>query len=112
MSMRHEDVFRILALGDLDPTSRSWSKLRAAVEPLDARSQAVASIGALIGLGGCGASMEVAVDTAISAGVTADELISVLVSLGPLVGSARLVEAAPAIGLGLGLDLDRLLEAE
>jgi hypothetical protein len=35
---------------------------------------------------------------------------AVLLSLAPVVGTARVIEAAPAVGMAVNIDIDRLLE--
>jgi alkylhydroperoxidase/carboxymuconolactone decarboxylase family protein YurZ len=110
--MTHDQVLRILALGEIDPTGRSWAGLVSSVGRLDPRAEAFAVFGALIALDASEPSFAVAVDDAIGAGVTTDELLAVLLVLAPVVGSARVVAAAPAIGAGLGIDLEALLETD
>lgn len=111
-NLAHEQAFRILALGEIDPTSRSWADLVSSVGRLDSRAEVFAVIGALVALDASGPSFAVAVDDAIGAGVTTDELLAVLLVLAPVAGSARVVAAAPALGAGLGIDIESLLEAQ
>src|SRR4051812_9610402 len=53
---------------------------------LDARSYAIANLGALIAMGGDLASFAVGVDRAVSSGASADEVLGVLVAVAPTVG--------------------------
>ena len=109
--MSIEQVFRVLRLGDVDVASQTWCDLVADVGELDPRLEALAQVAALVALGGPEASFAVAVDSAIGAGLTADELVQVLLALAPMVGTAKLVRVAPALAAGLGIDIDLLLES-
>jgi 4-carboxymuconolactone decarboxylase len=51
----------------------------------------------------CGGST---IDQALAAGVEIDEVVATLVAVGPVVGLARVVSAAPELALALGYDLD------
>lgn len=108
--MNHERVFRALALGDIEREGHHWQELTRDLDHLDHRDEAFVRLSALIALGASEPSIAVAMDRAVSAGVTSDEVVAMLVALAPTVGTARLIEAAPAIALGLGIDVDHLLE--
>lgn len=108
--MNYEAVFRALALGDIDREGHDWQELTQHIDHLDPRSEAFARLSALVALGASEPSIAVAMDHAVSAGVTGDEVVAMLIALAPTVGTARLIEAAPAIALGLGIDVDHLLE--
>lgn len=45
------------------------------------------------------------------AGATADEVRDTLIAVAPIAGEARLVEAAPALAMAIGYDIDAALEA-
>ena len=51
-----------------------------------------------------------ATSEALAAGVTAEELIDLLIAMAPLIGSARVVTAAPKLGLALGYDVEADIE--
>ena len=51
-----------------------------------------------------------AVEAAVSAGVTYDEIVGTLIAVMPIVGVARVVSAAPNLGLALGYDVAEALE--
>ena len=80
------------------------------VHPLDARTDSLLQIGVLVALDAPTSSYRAAVDTAFSAGVRLEELLSLLVSVAGVVGSARVVSAAPKIALAAGYDVDAALE--
>jgi 4-carboxymuconolactone decarboxylase len=50
------------------------------------------------------------VEAALRAGVSYDEIVGVLVAVLPLVGIARVVSAAPNLGLAIGYDVSEALE--
>jgi alkylhydroperoxidase/carboxymuconolactone decarboxylase family protein YurZ len=52
-----------------------------------------------------------AIDDALDAGMTPDEVVGVMLAIAPLVGDARIAEAAPKVALALDYDLDEALEA-
>ena len=51
------------------------------------------------------------IDNALAAGASDEEVVGVLVSVAPIVGTARVVAAAPDVARSLGYDLDAALEA-
>src|SRR4030095_16665298 len=61
----------------------------AAVSSLDARSRAFVRLGALIAMDAAPPSYMSAVDCALEAGVTYDEIVGTLLSAPPVVGGAR-----------------------
>jgi alkylhydroperoxidase/carboxymuconolactone decarboxylase family protein YurZ len=114
------DQLRRLSLHDpgyleamLSTASRDEGHLR-----LDARSRAVARLATLFALDGSVSTYGWATSAALGVGVTSDEIVELLVAMAPLIGTARVVSAAPKLGLALGYDveadiegLDRQLEA-
>jgi 4-carboxymuconolactone decarboxylase len=105
----YREILRRLAIGDTqlldslpyDPAGRS----------LDLKVRAFARLGASVALGANAAGFQSHVDTALAAGATVDEIVAVLVAVGPTVGEARVVLAAPALGLAIGYDTDAGLES-
>ena len=79
---------------------------------LDAKVHALVQIGALIALDAAPQSYSRCVDVAQHAGASAEEIVGVLVAAMPVAGGARVVSAAPKLGLALGYDLDAALEEE
>lgn len=81
---------------------------------LDARTHALVNLAALIAMDAAPASHVWQVGLALDAGVTPEEMLGLLVAVAPVVGSARVVAAAPELALALGLDLEDLeaLDAE
>jgi len=91
-----ESVGRVL-VGDTDAAPRS---------ELDPKLEVFAQLAALLALGGATTSLRAAVQRAIDAGATESEIVEVLVAVGPVVGFARVVAAAPRLATALGYDLD------
>jgi len=73
---------------------------------LDAKSYALVNIAALIAADASPASYVWQIGLALEAGVTADEILGVLIALNPTVGNVRVVAAAAEIAFALGVDLD------
>jgi 4-carboxymuconolactone decarboxylase len=107
-----EDGFRRLTIGDpglvasvAGPEGRSLD-----VQCLDARTEALLRIGALIALDAPPSSYRPVVEAAQRAGVRLEDLLAVLVAVAGAVGSARIVSAAPKIALAAGYDVEAALE--
>jgi 4-carboxymuconolactone decarboxylase len=80
------------------------------VPPLDALTDSLLRISALIALDAPASSYREVVDATLSAWARLDELLAVLISVAPTVGSARVVSAAPKIALAAGYDVEASLE--
>lgn len=77
---------------------------------LDERSEALVRIGALIALNAAPAAYMESVGTALRAGASEEEIVGTLISVLQTVGVARVVTAAPNLGLALGYDVADALE--
>jgi 4-carboxymuconolactone decarboxylase len=77
---------------------------------IDPRALALVRLGALIAVGGAPPSYMSIVDEALAAGATVGEAVGTLIAVMPVVGSARVVTAAPKLGLALGYDVNAALE--
>ena len=75
---------------------------------LDQRTLELIRLAALIAVGGAVPSYGAQADAAVGAGATAAEIVDVLVSVLPVVGLPRVVEAAPKLALALGYDTDEM----
>jgi 4-carboxymuconolactone decarboxylase len=84
----------------------SW----AAEAGIDARTRGLIRLGALIALDAAPPSDLGAVEEAVKGGATLDEVVGVLVTAMPVVGAARVVSAAPKLGLAVGYDVAEALE--
>ena len=74
------------------------------------RTLAIARLGALIALDATVVSYQAAVMQALTAGVTAEEIVGALFAVAPLVGITRVTSAAPAIALAMGYDVGDAIE--
>ena len=87
-----------------DGTADDW--LEASLDP---KTLALVRLGALVAMGG-GAipSMGALTDEALNAGASVSDVVDVLFAVLPIVGTARVVAAAPRLALTLGHDTDEL----
>ena len=79
-------------------------------EGLDPRTRALVRLGAVVALGGTDAAYERAGLLARRAGASIDDVIELLLALGPTVGLARVVAATPGLSLAVGYDIDAAFE--
>jgi 4-carboxymuconolactone decarboxylase len=82
----------------------------ATISGLDDRSHSLIRIAALVALNAAPPAYMNSVEAALSAGVTHEEIVGVLIAILPVVGIARVVSAAPNLGLALGYDVSEALE--
>ena len=82
----------------------------AAFSGIDHRAHALIQIGALVAQDAAPPAYMSAVDEALRAGASYEEIAGVLVALLPVVGVARVVSAAPNLGLAVGYDVSAALE--
>jgi 4-carboxymuconolactone decarboxylase len=109
----HEENLRRLALHD-EHTMQSLLGIRlsdAKAAGLDPKAQALARLAALIAVGASCVSYGWAVDAALAAGATADEIVGTLIAVAPITGLARVVAATSAVARSLGYDIDWAFEA-
>jgi 4-carboxymuconolactone decarboxylase len=104
-------VLRKLAIGDDALLHRALAGERGdAVDWLDPKTHALVSVAALIAVDACEASYLPAVEAAREAGATDEEVVACLFAALPMLGAARVVSAAPKLGLALGYDVAAALE--
>jgi alkylhydroperoxidase/carboxymuconolactone decarboxylase family protein YurZ len=77
---------------------------------LDAKTHALVRLGGLVALGGSCFSYHWAVEAALDAGATAEEVVGTLVAVAPVSGLARVIAATPEVALAIGYDLDQAFE--
>ena len=77
---------------------------------IDAHSHALVRIAALIAMDAGPPSYMSAVEAGLQAGASHEEIVGTLIAVLPLVGVARIVAAAPNLGLALGYDVAEALE--
>jgi alkylhydroperoxidase/carboxymuconolactone decarboxylase family protein YurZ len=68
-------------------------------------------LGALIALGAGCTSYQWAVEAALAAGATVDDIVGTLIAVAPISGLARVILATPEVATALGYDIDRAFEA-
>jgi 4-carboxymuconolactone decarboxylase len=109
----HEEHLRRLALHD-EHCIQSLLGIRlsaAKAAGLDPRAQALVRLAALIAAGASCVSYGWAIEIALAAGATADEVVGTLIAVAPITGLARVVAATPAVARSVGYDLDWAFEA-
>lgn len=77
---------------------------------LDAKTHALVRLTTTIAVEGGQSSYQHAVERALAAGATANEIAAILVAVMSLTGVPRAVSAAPKLGLALGYDVEAALE--
>jgi 4-carboxymuconolactone decarboxylase len=107
MRRDHEDLLRRLALNDEAAIRWVLGAGFAGVEggTLDAKTDALARLAALIAVGSAEASYEWGASAALAVGASDEEIVGVLVAVTPIVGLARASAAAVALGLALDLEI-------
>lgn len=79
-------------------------------ESLDRLSRSLARIAAAIAIGAAPEALSAVAAAGLSAGATEEQIVGTLFTAAPVVGSARLVRAAPVIACAVGYDMDQALE--
>lgn len=82
----------------------------ATIACLDERSHALIRIGALVAANAAPPTYMSSVESALRAGASYEQIVGVLIAVLPLVGIARVVSAAPNLGLAIGYDVSEALE--
>ena len=77
---------------------------------LDRKQHALVRIAGLIAMDAAPPSYMASVEVGLAAGLSRQEIVGALVALMPVVGVARVVSAAPKLGLALGYDVAHALE--
>jgi alkylhydroperoxidase/carboxymuconolactone decarboxylase family protein YurZ len=77
---------------------------------IDERTHALIRIGVLIALNAAPPAYMESVNAALRAGASREEIAGTLIAVLPTVGVARVVTAAPNLGLAMGYDVSEALE--
>jgi 4-carboxymuconolactone decarboxylase len=111
--MDHEEMVRKLSLRDDAYIEGLLADDRAnrAASQLDGKTHALVRIAALVAMDATTPCYMEAIRSAQREGATSEEILGCLVAIIPAVGIARVVSAAPNVGLALGYDVDAALEA-
>ena len=112
MTVSTEEAFRRLTIGEptfLESVGDAGGADRA-TRALDARTEALLRVSALIAIDAPASSYRSAVEAAQRAGARLEDLLAVLLAVAGTVGSARVISAAPRIALAAGYDVEAALE--
>ena len=110
-AVRYEEILRRLAIVDegcvrkqaglgFDPPEDS---------ALDPKSAALVRVGVLAAIGSPAVCLEWATTRALATGATEDEIVGVLLAIGPVVGLGRVVGAASGVADAFGYDIEAAL---
>ena len=77
---------------------------------LGPRTRALVELAALLTLGAAAVHCRTTVDAARCAGASDEDIVAVLLAIGPAIGGARLVEAAPSLALAIDYEVEGLDE--
>lgn len=105
-----DDLLRRLALNDERSVAFVLGGGRGAARDsrLDRKTQALVCVGALLSVGAATTSLRRTVELAQTSGATDEEIVGVLLAIGPVVGLARVVAEAPGLALALGFEIEDL----
>ena len=110
---RHETTLCKVAIADdayvAELLSNNEANLTAST--LDAKAHALVRLGALIAIDAEAPAYMWTLELARRAGASDDEIVGCLLAVMPTLGVARVVSAAPKLGLALGFDVATALEA-
>jgi alkylhydroperoxidase/carboxymuconolactone decarboxylase family protein YurZ len=111
-TLQHEETLRRLAIVD-DGFVESQAGLglgMSGTRVLDARTARLVQVAALAAIGAPAVCLEWGSTRALAAGATEDEVIDVLLAIGPVAGLGRMVSAVAGVADALGYDLETALE--
>jgi 4-carboxymuconolactone decarboxylase len=101
-----EHVLRRLALNDERSVRVLLSESGWPACELDAKERALVRLGALLSVRAATVSLRCNVELGYAAGATEGEILAVLLAIGPAIGEAQAVAAAPRLALALGYDVE------
>jgi|tagenome__1003787_1003787.scaffolds.fasta_scaffold20625621_2 4-carboxymuconolactone decarboxylase len=111
MRVPAEEAFRRLTLGETAVlANRGRPGAQTSPSHLNARTDAMLRLAALVAVGAPASSYRSVVQEALRDGARLDDLLGVLMAVADTVGTARVVAAAPAIALAAGYDVEAALE--
>jgi len=110
---KHEITLCKIAIADDKYVEEVLSNDRAnlTASTLDAKAHALVRLGALIAIDAEAPAYMWTLQAARRAGASDDELVGCLLAALPTLGVARIVSAAPKLGLAMGFDVASALEA-
>jgi 4-carboxymuconolactone decarboxylase len=103
-----EDLLRRLSFNDENALGMVFARPVATDRGigLGPKVELLVRLAALLAVGAATPSLREAVGQASAAGVTTNEIVGVLVSVGPTIGVAGLVASAPRLAMAIGYDLE------
>jgi hypothetical protein len=109
---RYESTLRKLTIGDdmYIGSLLASERTNLSQSALDPKSHALIRLGALIAADAAAPSYLDALESARAYGTTDDELVGCLIAVLQDVGAARVISAAPKLGLAIGYDVAGALE--
>lgn len=112
LDVDYTDALRRIAMVDAAYVNALLSGDDAELRPsVDRSVLALARVAALAASRAPEHSYAVAVEEATTAGASPDEIVGILTGIAPIIGSAALATAAPALALALGYDTELALES-
>ena len=110
---KHEITLCKIAIADDRYVEEVLSNDRAnlTASTLEAKAHALVRLGALIAIVAVAPAYMWTLEAARRAGASDDELVGCLLAALPMLGVARIVSAAPKLGLAMGFDVASALEA-
>ncbi len=107
----YKETLRRLALSDERFIEAELGMGRSVeVARLDPKTHALVRLGAALAIDAAPSSHQSAVEPALAAGASIDEIVGTLIAVAPTVGLTRVVSAAPELALALGYDVDDAIE--
>lgn len=102
-------LLRLISIGDEDSIRQALGGTSVAAG-LDGRTAALVRLASLISRDSALPAYQRAVQAALDAGATVDEMLSLLIVLAQPAGSTAVITAAPKLSMALGYDVDAGLE--
>jgi 4-carboxymuconolactone decarboxylase len=81
-----------------------------ATSVIDRKTAALVRVAVTVAVDAAVSSFQHAVELALAAGATRNEIVATLEAVTPITGAARVVQCAPKLALALGYDVDAALE--
>jgi alkylhydroperoxidase/carboxymuconolactone decarboxylase family protein YurZ len=109
---QHEETLRKLAIRDdayVESLMVDHCQNRSASR-LEGKTYALVQLGALVAVDAAPPSYLEMIESARQGGASEDEIVGTLIAVMPAVGVARVVSAAPKLGLAVGYDVGAALE--
>jgi 4-carboxymuconolactone decarboxylase len=103
-----EDLLRRLALNDENVVGNVMTRRMGCNRQIElgSRADVLVRLGALLAVGAATPSLRVIVEKASAAGVTTNEIVGVLVCVGPTIGVASMVASASKLAAVIGYDFE------